>query len=426
MRDVRVSCDSIAVAAARAAGGRTIFAKNSDRPPGESQPLLQLPAADHAAGEPLRCQYVEIEQVAHTHAVLGSRPYWLWGMEHGVNEHRVAIGNHTIYTKDPVAEVGLLGMDLVRLGLERARSAAEAVEVIVGLIECYGQGGSGFRDTVWPYHNSFVIADAEAIYLLEASARHWALRDAPHGVSASNHVTIGEDWSRLSSGCVQHAVEMAWWSDGTERFDFARAYRDESVVPTQVSSGRYGATCAALASRTPLDEAAVKRLMRDHYESGESYLPSFEPDDERFFSVCMHAGAVGSTAASLVCELAADRRRPQLCWVALCNPCVAPYLPVFLEAPLPEALTRAGEEPAGDSGWWTFKALSDAVEKDWATRGPLVREAWRGFEEETARDCCALLERIGDARSAEQQLAELSASAWDRARSHAQRLLARL
>ncbi|RMD82329.1 MAG: secernin-3, partial [Candidatus Dadabacteria bacterium] len=222
----------------RARRGKTLFAKNSDRPPGESQPLVRAVPADFPPGSRLACQYIEIEQAGHTYGFIGSRPDWLWGLEHGVNEHRVAIGNHTIYTRDPLPSRGLLGMDLVRLGLERAASASEAAGVITALIERYGQGGSGFRDMDWPYHNSFLIADPHSAYLLEASGRQWAIKEVEEAASASNHVTIGTDWTRLSPECVDHARRQGWWNGGG-RFDFARAYRDTSVVPPQVSSGRY-------------------------------------------------------------------------------------------------------------------------------------------------------------------------------------------
>jgi secernin len=39
---------------------------------------------------------------------------------------------------------GPTGMDLLRLGLERGRTAKQAVEIITSLIERYGQFGSGF------------------------------------------------------------------------------------------------------------------------------------------------------------------------------------------------------------------------------------------------------------------------------------------
>lgn len=50
-----------------------------------------------------------------THAVILSRPSWLWGAEMGANEHGVCIGNEAVWTKEPVGEgEALLGMDLLR------------------------------------------------------------------------------------------------------------------------------------------------------------------------------------------------------------------------------------------------------------------------------------------------------------------------
>lgn len=65
----------------------------------------------------LQCTYIEVEQVSRTHAVILSRPSWLWGAEMGANEHGVCIGNEAVWTKEPVGEgEALLGMDLLRCG----------------------------------------------------------------------------------------------------------------------------------------------------------------------------------------------------------------------------------------------------------------------------------------------------------------------
>ena len=47
----------------------------------------------------LDTQYLRIAD-AGAHALVGSHPTWLWGLEHGVNEHGVAIGNEKIWTVD--------------------------------------------------------------------------------------------------------------------------------------------------------------------------------------------------------------------------------------------------------------------------------------------------------------------------------------
>lgn len=55
--------------------------------------------------------------MSKTHAVILSRPSWLWGAEMGANEHGVCIGNEAVWTKEPVGEgEALLGMDLLRCG----------------------------------------------------------------------------------------------------------------------------------------------------------------------------------------------------------------------------------------------------------------------------------------------------------------------
>lgn len=63
----------------------------------------------------LQCTYIQISQVEQTHAVVLSKPAWMWGAEMGANDQGVCIGNEAVWTQEPVTPgEALLGMDLVR------------------------------------------------------------------------------------------------------------------------------------------------------------------------------------------------------------------------------------------------------------------------------------------------------------------------
>jgi dipeptidase len=395
-----MGCDSLVALGNATADGATLLAKNSDRPPNECQPLVQIARQDHPRAARLRCQYVEIPQVEETAAVIGSQPFWLWGFEHGLNEHGVAIGNHTVFTKDPLPSRGLLGMDLVRLGLERGTSAEHAMGVITELVETHGQGGSGFLEQEWPYHNSFLIADRRAAYLLETSDRRWAMRRIADVGSASNHVSIGSDWNALSAGAVEHAVASGWWQSNDEkRFDFAAAYRDSVTIPPVVSSGRLRRSSEILArNRGHITVATLRGALRDHY-GGPVFQPGRAPDDERFFCLCRH-DPINNSTAGMVARLPAAADGLLTYWGCLGSPCVGVFLPYYIDGRIPPTLARGGRETSDDSPWWKFKKLLDLVERDFTLYTPIVSAKWKALEEEmTARAASIEAEALAKKRA---------------------------
>jgi dipeptidase len=423
-------CDTLLAAASETADGTVVFAKNSDRKDGEAQPFLQLPAASHPPGARVRCTHVAIPQVSETYAVMGHSPWWVWGFEHGVNEHRVAIGNLTVFSREPVEETpGLIGMDLVRLGLERGRTAREALEVIAALLEVHGQGGAALAPDAAGYHNAFALADPAGCWLLETSGRHWVARQVTLE-SHSNHLSIGDDWDIACRTLEDFARASGWWNR-RDRIDVARAYRNPHV-PGRISEGRLRRARELLMRRSGrVDVDGMCAILRDHLEGGPVRQGGTTPDDEPYYTLCMHSEPIGTTTASLVASLAPADDRPWPVWISFGTPCTGIFLPVYVDGVLPDVLARGDREPAPDSAWWSFKRLQDAAAVDFAERTPRVREGWtslearieteRGEVERAARDARRAgrddeaVDRLTDfmARTARDALARADALATD-------------
>jgi secernin len=152
----------------------------------------------------------------------------MWGSEMGANEFGVCIGNEAVWTQlngPNDKEERLLGMDLVRLGLERGRTAREALDIITNLLEKYGQGGncSDLMDG-FTYHNGFLIADPSEAWVLETADREWAAEKVESGFrNISNCLSIGTKIDLMSKGLKEVALKNGFW-DGVQEFDFASVY----------------------------------------------------------------------------------------------------------------------------------------------------------------------------------------------------------
>ncbi|XP_036042041.1 secernin-3 isoform X1 [Onychomys torridus] len=236
------SCDTFVALPPATVGNRVIFGKNSDRLFDEVQEVIYCPAAVHNdLGNRLKCTYIEIDQVPETYAVVLSRPAWLWGAEMGANEHGVCIGNEAVWGRENVSkEEALLGMDLVRLGLERADTAEKALDVIVDLLEKYGQGGNCAEGEEFSYYNSFLIADRNEAWILETSGKYWAAEKVQEtGIrNISNQLSITTKIDREHPDMRNYAKQKGWW-DGREDFDFTAAYSYINTASMMTSSSRY-------------------------------------------------------------------------------------------------------------------------------------------------------------------------------------------
>lgn len=320
-------CDTLG----RLLPGGAVFAKNSDRSPNEVQVTEFYPARSGLSGQ-VDCTYLSIPQVPSTYAVLLSRPVWMWGAEIGVNEHGLCIGNEAVFTKGAYGKAGLTGMDLLRLALERCRTAKEAVECIIDLLQQYGQGGNCGFDHDFYYDNGFLIMDRTALYVLETCGKEWVCKQYD-SASISNRLSIGADGNIYSGNPC----------------DFRKLHTEPVYTTFSGSAHRKEQTTRFLDAAEPLAGCMTALRTHDH-----DIVNPFVKGTVS--SVCMHyGGMVGDhTTASMVVSL--EEKRTVVWATGTSLPCVSLFKPWLLgcEVVLPVTAPNCKE---GEEYWRSAEAF---------------------------------------------------------------------
>lgn len=411
-------CDTLAALPAATARGFTLFAKNSDRERNEAQALeVHGPRRQDASGQ-VKLTYISVPDVEETLACVISRPFWMWGAEMGANAAGVVIGNEALHARiHAPRKPALTGMDLVRLGLERGASAAEAVDIMITLLERHGQGGDCGHLGRFYYHNGFIIADAKEAYVLETMGKWWAVERVASVRALSNAYSIAGDYERISPAMEAHAVAEDWrGADG--RINLAAHLIDEVRDAASFGRGRCARGTALLArDEGRLTAAHMMAILRDHGEAED-----WTPAETVGRTICMHAAQGprrSQSVSSMVCEI-----RPEglVAWMtATSAPCTSIFKPVLLQAGQPPTGAAPSDRFDPATLWWRherlhrrilgdygdltgFFAERDALEASFRTRldaelsqhaGPealrtLVDDCWREAAEAEARWAAAL------------------------------------
>ena len=320
-------CDSVVVSKDFCLNGCTIFGKNSDRVVNEPQPFVFVPAADHEPGSKVKCTYIEVEQAAHTNAVILSKPSWIWGAEIGVNEHGVCVGNEAVFSNVMnQTEPALLGMDILRMALERANTARQAVDVIAELMEKYGQGGNTRFDGERYYDNGYLITDGTETWHVETAGKHyWAAKQIQGPYSISNYMALNYP-DIMHKELQERASEDA--QEGP--FDFAKTFVDWSS-PSNASGMQRRCCSYQKAVRAPKHFRIedMMDLLRSHYTA--------DTWTKGGCCVCMHAqnpvneNQVASQTTNSMIALC--KGKDTVMWgTGMSTTCIAPFQPFWFDA----------------------------------------------------------------------------------------------
>jgi len=319
-------CDTFICPPSQSAQGTWIFGKNSDREPDEAQVIRYFPR-EKKASRVQPCTFIPVEHVPDTYSVLLSKPDHIWGAEMGINEHGVVIGNEAVFTRIPIPRTnkGLTGMDMLRLALESAQTAREALEKLKWLNDRYGQDAcGGYRDRRFFYHNSFIIADPTEAFVLETAGPFWAVEYVKSYRAISNGLSIGAEYDEIHPGTIACAQEKGWSEKG-KPFHFADSFN--AFWMPRLARCRQRRQLSEQSARQKLTVADAFDILRTHAEEG------FKPSRGTTGSICMHASGLFSphqTTGSMVAEL--GKGRPPVVWITGSSaPCLSIYTPFSLD-----------------------------------------------------------------------------------------------
>ncbi len=233
------ACTNFIVTKGASADGSVMITYTCD---GEFHPILRyVPAEDHEPDDVFEIKtwgnevVGTIKQVPHTYAYVGL-----------MNEHQLVIGETTFTGREELINPdGLLHYWwLMRLALQRAGTAREAIAVITGLVDEYGYRSEG---------ESISIGDPEEAWLLEiigsgpgGKGANWVAVRIPDGMvcAHANMARIGEfplddpDNCLYSENVIDFAIEKGYYDpDSGEPFNFQKTY-----CPASPQKLRYTAT----------------------------------------------------------------------------------------------------------------------------------------------------------------------------------------
>jgi dipeptidase len=301
----------------------------------------------------------------------------MWGAEMGANEHGLAIGNEAVFTRVPYEKTGLTGMDLVRLALERASSAREALDLITWHIGRYGQGGGcGYRHRRFRYHNSFILADPSEAWVLETAGRFWAAQRVRGIRTISNVLTIGADFDLVDEAAIAYARAQRWCRSAGD-FSFASCFADPLYSALSGGERRRECTMRFLSGQgRKLERRDFAHALRDH--GGISPSSGW-----RMKMPCAHASwwptrQAGQTTASMVSRLV---RAGSTHWLTgTSSPCISVFKPVVLGGDKIDTGPAPGAGFDPHSLFWRHERLHRVTLTDYAHLSKVFEDQRRDLE----------------------------------------------
>ena len=192
--------------------------------------LCHYPAGTHAKGD--RREIIDYD-TRESHGFIPEAPI-TYNVIGNINEYQVSIGETTYGGREEMVDKrGIIDYgSLMYLGLQRSKTAREAIKVMTSLVETYGYNSEG---------ETFTIADPNEVWLLEMQGCGgdkkqkvvWVAVRIPDGMISghANQSRIGQFSTYnteviTSKNCISFARSKGWFTGKDKDFNWKMAYAE--------------------------------------------------------------------------------------------------------------------------------------------------------------------------------------------------------
>ncbi len=387
-------CTSFLAQGTATRNGVTIVAKNRDLG-ADSYNAVELVEHRIPSEKLYRAAYITIPQVKETYKFIGVKSVGRWGFGQGMNEFQVSIVDNDGASMDELAYLkGLHDNDYIRLALERAKTAREAVDVIAALTEKYGQAWNGII---------FTIGDPNEAWVMEVAGYRWVAKRYKNTIMAiANQFQITDDYDLSSPDLVSYAIKQGWVPEGTKKINFRIVYGAKNAYPgpnekkvhkwplytSQIRQQR-----AMELLRSKLGDLTYQdfiRFQKDHYDEvpledgtivNMHQVPYYSSDYKKIGqfvrAICHHDIRGKTVSSSVMISRPGMPNELGTMWTQLGQPCQSLYVPFYM------GITNVPKEFSGADAGSKFYAIRDIAFGEYKKYEPVIREVFDPAQEES-------------------------------------------
>lgn len=385
--------------------------------------LVHFPAGIHAKGE--KREIIDYDS-GESHGFIDEAPV-TYNVIGNINEYQVSIGETTYGGREEMIDKnGIIDYgSLMYLGLQRSKTAREAIKVMTELVDKYGYNSGG---------ESFTIADPNEVWIMEmmgcgGDAKQkvvWVAVRIPDGMISghANQARIGQFSTYnteviTSKNCIKFARSKGWFTGTDKEFNWKMAYDAPDFGGRRFCEARvwsYFNHFTDMSKWLPwalgkdpnaedmplwvspnkkIEVSDMQNSMRDHYEGtalsmnedlGQGnwdmpYRPTplqFEYNGKKYFTE--RPASTQQSAFSYVCQLRSwlPREIGGIIWFANDDGNMSPYVPVYCSSTVqPECFNTPGADAvtfSNKNAFWVCNWVSNMVYPRYSQMFPSLKE----------------------------------------------------